>query len=330
MAFAFRKLKRHDFLNVDIVESGLTLLGLVAIADPLQEGVVETVAELKKRGLTVSLCTGDRRETALATASAAGILTPSTRIFRGSAPEKETNFVAYECTPTDKQVCIQQLPDVLAVGDGYNDLGMFSNSKIAVSIMGTSAIEQASDISIETFADLSRVFSISGMARETSVQLIHLTVFRTALVTACLFLYAIIEPAAGSLFNGLIIQGFNTVWTATSMALLVFGMGSGPVSLRQTFNWLVYGLLAGLTIVALLVGFNLEPSLAAPICIGLVNLVHTRFSLRLLGLGGGLLAFSGYAIYMQSGVLPELQQTTWTFWTVLFGAILIEKKFANC
>lgn len=49
----------------DEIEGGLTLLGATAIEDRLQDGVPETIADLKKAGIKVWVVTGDKLETAV-------------------------------------------------------------------------------------------------------------------------------------------------------------------------------------------------------------------------------------------------------------------------
>lgn len=50
------------------VESGLSLIGTTAVEDTLQEGVPETIADLKEAGIRVWLLTGDKVETAVSVA----------------------------------------------------------------------------------------------------------------------------------------------------------------------------------------------------------------------------------------------------------------------
>lgn len=47
------------------LEQNLTLLGATAIEDRLQDGVPETIADLKKAGIKIWVATGDKLETAI-------------------------------------------------------------------------------------------------------------------------------------------------------------------------------------------------------------------------------------------------------------------------
>ena len=49
----------------DEMERGLKLLGATAIEDKLQEGVPETIADLKRAGIKIWVATGDKLETAI-------------------------------------------------------------------------------------------------------------------------------------------------------------------------------------------------------------------------------------------------------------------------
>ena len=49
------------------IEQNLVLLGATAIEDRLQDGVPETIADLKEAGIKVWVATGDKLETAIGT-----------------------------------------------------------------------------------------------------------------------------------------------------------------------------------------------------------------------------------------------------------------------
>jgi phospholipid-translocating ATPase len=47
------------------IETDLRLLGATAIEDKLQDGVPETIADLKRAGIKIWVATGDKLETAI-------------------------------------------------------------------------------------------------------------------------------------------------------------------------------------------------------------------------------------------------------------------------
>jgi phospholipid-translocating ATPase len=51
------------------LEQDLRLLGATAIEDRLQDGVPETIFDLKRAGIKIWVATGDKMETAIGTAS---------------------------------------------------------------------------------------------------------------------------------------------------------------------------------------------------------------------------------------------------------------------
>ncbi|KPP57971.1 hypothetical protein Z043_124252 [Scleropages formosus] len=67
----------------DSMERELTLLGVTAIEDRLQEGVPETIATLKQAGIKVWVLTGDKRETAVNIGYACRLLDPDTQLLQG-------------------------------------------------------------------------------------------------------------------------------------------------------------------------------------------------------------------------------------------------------
>ena len=60
----------------EMCETGLTLLGLVGIEDPLRDEVPEAIAKCRSAGVDVRMVTGDNIDTAVAIAKGCGILRP--------------------------------------------------------------------------------------------------------------------------------------------------------------------------------------------------------------------------------------------------------------
>lgn len=58
-----REQKVEDVANE--IEQNLQLVGATAIEDRLQDGVPETIADLKKAGIKIWVATGDKMETAI-------------------------------------------------------------------------------------------------------------------------------------------------------------------------------------------------------------------------------------------------------------------------
>ncbi|KAG2019667.1 phospholipid-translocating ATPase [Coprinopsis cinerea AmutBmut pab1-1] len=71
----------------DELERDLRLLGATAIEDRLQDGVPETIADLKKAGIKIWVATGDKMETAIAIGRSTNLVNPDSNIIiiRGSS-----------------------------------------------------------------------------------------------------------------------------------------------------------------------------------------------------------------------------------------------------
>lgn len=61
----------------EAVESGLTMVGIFALADPLRPGVAEAIDTCHRAGVNVRMCTGDNLDTATAISLQAHIITPA-------------------------------------------------------------------------------------------------------------------------------------------------------------------------------------------------------------------------------------------------------------
>ncbi|KAJ3516647.1 hypothetical protein NLJ89_g988 [Agrocybe chaxingu] len=65
----------------DELEQDLRLLGATAIEDRLQDGVPETIADLKRAGIKVWVATGDKLETAIAIGHSTNLISPDSNII---------------------------------------------------------------------------------------------------------------------------------------------------------------------------------------------------------------------------------------------------------
>jgi phospholipid-translocating ATPase len=63
------------------IETNLTLLGSTAIEDKLQDGVPETISDLKRAGIKIWVATGDKLETAVAIGYTTNLLTRDTNLI---------------------------------------------------------------------------------------------------------------------------------------------------------------------------------------------------------------------------------------------------------
>jgi magnesium-transporting ATPase (P-type) len=63
-----------EFEKGELLEQGLTVIGVMCLIDPLRDGVTGAVTTCGKAGVKVIMCTGDIRDTACAISVNAGII----------------------------------------------------------------------------------------------------------------------------------------------------------------------------------------------------------------------------------------------------------------
>ena len=122
-------------------ETGLSLLGLVQLQDPLRPTSVQTVAACHQAGIDVALVTGDHPATAASVAALVGI-------------EASAERVVARATPADKLALIQAWQEaghvVAMTGDGVNDGPALRRADIGVAMgeRGTEVARQSADLII--------------------------------------------------------------------------------------------------------------------------------------------------------------------------------------
>ncbi len=110
-----------------------TLVGLIAVTDPLRNDAAATVQALQQMGLRVMLLTGDRPETAQAVAQAVGIA--ADQVLAGVLPAGKAKAIA------DLQAAGQT---VGMVGDGINDAPALAQAEVGI------ALKSGTDVAVET------------------------------------------------------------------------------------------------------------------------------------------------------------------------------------
>jgi Ca2+-transporting ATPase len=136
LAVARREL-RGDELPAEEIERDQTIVGLVALRDPLRETAPDAIAAALDAGLRVDILTGDHRATAAAVARQLGL-----------PPEAVTARV----TPADKLRIVEALQEggevVAVTGDGVNDAPALRRGDVGVAMgrSGTEAAREASDL----------------------------------------------------------------------------------------------------------------------------------------------------------------------------------------
>ena len=145
-------------------EKNLTLLGVFCIRDNVRPDILETVKGINKAGIQIVMVTGDRKETAMAIAKEAGIITEKNNVVITSAEFNEMSdeevkkilpalAVVARALPTDKSrlVAIAQSLDMVVgmTGDGVNDSPALKKSDVGFAMgSGTEVAKEAGDITI--------------------------------------------------------------------------------------------------------------------------------------------------------------------------------------
>ncbi|MBF6323304.1 cation-transporting P-type ATPase [Nocardia cyriacigeorgica] len=182
----------------DDFESGLRLLGLVAIVDPPRSAAAATIRACRRAGIRPIVITGDHPGTAHAIAADLGIIGASERIIdcrQMSHNDLTTGTVFARATPGQKLDIIAALRgngEVVAMnGDGVNDGPALRRADIGVAMggRGTEVARQAADVVLadddlntvvvaveegrRVYANIRRflVYGLSGGAAEIAVML---------------------------------------------------------------------------------------------------------------------------------------------------------------
>ena len=137
LAVARRDLPPDTRLDELDIERDLSLVGLVALHDPLRSGAAEAVEETRTVGVRLKMLTGDHPATA--------------RAIAGSLGMAEEDVHA-RITPADKLRIVEELQnrgEVVAVtGDGVNDAPALRRADVGIAMgrSGAEAAREASDI----------------------------------------------------------------------------------------------------------------------------------------------------------------------------------------
>jgi magnesium-transporting ATPase (P-type) len=162
LAVAQRRLEDRCALVIDEVETGLELLGLVAIVDPPRPEVREAIARCRRAGIRVVMVTGDSAPTARAVAATIGLASRGTRAIVGDELDAlsdaelrealEAEVVFARISPEQKLRLARVLRaagEVVAMtGDGVNDAPALREADIgiAMGIAGTDVARETADM----------------------------------------------------------------------------------------------------------------------------------------------------------------------------------------
>lgn len=142
----------------------LTLICVISIRDNVRKEAVNAIKEVQNAGIQVVMVTGDRKETAMAIAKEAGLLTDENDVALTSAEMADKSDdelkkilprlkVVSRALPTDKSRLVriaQELDYVVGMtGDGVNDSPALKKADVGFAMgSGTEVAKEAGDITI--------------------------------------------------------------------------------------------------------------------------------------------------------------------------------------
>jgi len=161
LAVAFRLVRAVEPLDLAECQQGLSLLGLVAMMDPLRSEAREAVSRCLKAGIRPLMITGDHPLTAKTIAAQAGIVSRGGVLVGRELDELGVSGLAgrigdvsvySRVSPEHKLLIIQALQEqgevVAMTGDGVNDAPALKRADIGVAmgITGTDVAKEAADM----------------------------------------------------------------------------------------------------------------------------------------------------------------------------------------
>ena len=207
----------------------MTLIGIVAIQDPLREGVSHAVKRCQDAGVAVRMVTGDNVITATAIAKQCGIKTEDGIVMEGpkfrQLSDAEMNDVLPKLqilarsSPEDKRILVTKLrllgETVAVTGDGTNDGPALKAADVGFSmgIAGTEVAKEASDI-ILMDDDFSSIINAIMWGRSVNDAVskflqFQITVNITAVVLA--FVSAVSSPESHSVLSAVQLLWVNLI-----------------------------------------------------------------------------------------------------------------------
>ena len=181
LGFATREIHEgEDIDDVEEVEKGLILLGIVGISDPPRIEVPQAIATCNEAGIRVIMITGDHKSTAEAIGAEIGIFSGDDLSIHGSELRDMSDdeldalldrvSIFSRTTPDQKLRIVDRLQKqghvVAMTGDGDNDAPALSKSNIGISMGrgGTDVARDASDMVLQD-DDFSSIVSAVDQGR---------------------------------------------------------------------------------------------------------------------------------------------------------------------
>ena len=223
--------------NGESDEADLTLVCVISIRDNVRKEAADAIREVQNAGIQVVMVTGDRKETAVAIAKEAGLLTTEDDVALTSAELAEKTDeelkqilphlrVVSRALPTDKSRLVriaQELDLVIGMtGDGVNDSPALKKADVGFAMgSGTEVAKEAGDITIldDNFASIEKAI-LYGRTMFKSIRkfLIFQLTVNVAAVLTCF-----IGPLCGENVVMTVIQLLLINLAMDTLAAIAFG-----------------------------------------------------------------------------------------------------------
>jgi Ca2+-transporting ATPase len=216
----------------------MTWLGVVAIQDPVRDGVTVAVKDCQRASVSVKMVTGDNIETARAIAEECGILPKNGVIMEGpqfrqlSKPDMESVVknlsVLARSSPEDKRILVKtlkRLGEIVAVtGDGTNDAPALKAADVGFSmgIAGTEVAKEASDIILmdDNFSSIVKALAWGRTINDGVKKFLQFQVTVSITAVIVTFVSAVSDKTERSVLNAVQLLWVNLIMdTFAAMAL---------------------------------------------------------------------------------------------------------------
>ena len=223
--------------NGESDEGTVTLVCLLSIRDNVRKEAVDAIKEVQNAGIQVVMVTGDRKETAVAIAKEAGLLTSDSDIALTSSELAEKTDdelkallpnlrVVSRALPTDKSRLVRAAQELNLVvgmtGDGVNDSPALKKADVGFAMgSGTEVAKEAGDITIldDNFSSIEKAI-LYGRTMFKSIRkfLIFQLTVNVAAVLTCF-----IGPLMGENVMMTVIQLLLVNLAMDTLAAIAFG-----------------------------------------------------------------------------------------------------------
>ncbi|UCD72696.1 MAG: cadmium-translocating P-type ATPase [Candidatus Bathyarchaeota archaeon] len=202
--------------TVVIVGNQKEAIGLIAIMDRVRDTTVETIAELKKRGIRTEMITGDNERTARAISEKIGV------------DEYHAELLPDEKVAMIREHLATDFGNVAMVGDGVNDAPALAaaNIGIAMGAIGSDVSLETADIALMQ-DDLTKLPYLIELSKKT-LEVVKENVLASILIKGSLVL--LVFPGIATLWLAVAIgdMGLSLAVILNAMRLSMIQSGSSP------------------------------------------------------------------------------------------------------